>query len=89
MKRCYLIPLDQVIQTFVIESLLSGPTRLSIAWSRLDHDVEVPSLQPVQLPLSVPDLVGSGTSAVTEIPGDPLLPSIVRNAVKSDVAELA
>ena len=87
MKQCYLIPLDQVIQTFVIESLLSGPTRLSIAWSRLDH--EVPSLQPVQLPLSVPDLVGSGTSAVMEIPGDPLLPSIARNAVKSDVAKLA
>ena len=34
----------------------------------------MPLLEPIQLPLSVPALVGSGTSAVPEVPVDPLFP---------------
>ena len=39
----------------------------------LDGEAEVPLLETVQLPLSVPTLVGSRTSTVPEVQVDPLL----------------
>jgi hypothetical protein len=43
-------------------------------WEALDDQAEVPDLQLVRLPLSVPALACSGTSTITEVVANPLFP---------------